>query len=410
MLKAIRSLPARLLTSAIVVAAIGGCAGGCAGKRAIEHPLAFELSDQPQSVKRLWQRKMPGFITDLSAAKDGRSLLVATIPDYDSDQSPKQYSVAQLSAEDGKTRWSLPVQSQVKSLDLAEDGSLGVIAHYNGELQGVSADGKQAWVTEVTCRPFLLSSLKKVVCYHDDDAEPRVAFDVLDWSGKKLLSHRITQDVLALKISRDERNLAIGLTQGSVVFFRTDTFKPAWTRKVDGEILDVAVSSGPEPIIAVLHHSVKKGQKLSWIDFKGRIRGEGVPVAHVEQVEASPDGDAVLVYGNGPRGQSIALFQADDDSLKEKWSRGDSRYADYSSSMIVAGGLAIIGFEDLAAKGRHSHLLGFDFAGKLKWNLPLVTEEGAYLYAQSYAPDRSFLAVGTDDANLSGYQILPAAK
>jgi outer membrane protein assembly factor BamB len=381
---------------------------GCAGKpSAPDHGVTFTPSEKPSNAKALWSRKMPGFITDLSVARNANALLVAIIPDYDREKGTKQFSVSMLD-HDGKTLWTHPLQFQVKNLDLSADGSLAVVTTHNNEILGLDNAGKKLWSTEGTCRPMILSRHHKILCYHDDDAEPQVAFDIFEWDGKKSYSFPIKNDVLSLKVSADEQNVALGLTKGVVHYVGPD-FKSAWNRKVKGEIADVAVSAGENPQIAVLYNEPKKGQKISLFDENGKLLGEGQSSVHVSQLEISPAGGQVLGYGNGPKGQNLALFDlegsADKPELAQKWYRGDARYADYASSMVVSQELAIIGFEDILNNGRHSHLIAFDFDGKVKWNIPVQTEEGAYLYAQGYAPQSSFLAVGTDDATLSAFQI-----
>jgi hypothetical protein len=49
--------------------------------------------------------------------------------------------------------------------------------------------------------------------------------------------------------------------------------------------------------------------------------------------------------------------------------------------------------------------VALDPEGGLKWNLPLLTQEGAYLYAQAFAPGPELMAVATDDGFLSLFQL-----
>jgi hypothetical protein len=177
-------------------------------------------------------------------------------------------------------------------------------------------------------------------------------------------------------------------------------FTTVWQSKVKGEILDLAVADGAEPSVAVL----SSDQKLSLLGAHGKVLSQGLTESHSEQVELTPDGRAILTYGNSNTGQGMALYEGA-PALERKWRRGDARFADFSSSIIVAGRQVLMGFEDVAESTRHSHLLGFDFGGDLKTNIPLITEEGAYLYAQGLAEDAAILVVGTDDGSLAAYRL-----
>jgi hypothetical protein len=401
---------ATLWSFAIISCGFSFAIPGCAGKKsASEHSVSFVPSEKPAHAKSLWSKKMPGFITDLSVAKNSDTLLVATIPDYDREKGAKQFAVSMMNQE-GKILWTNPLKYQVKSQDLAADGSLAVITTHNNEVIGLDPKGKSLWSAEGTCKPFILSRARKILCYHDDDAEPQIAFDIFEWDGKKSFAYPIKSDLLTLKISPDDLHVAMGLTRGQVILVGSD-FKQVWSRKVKGEIADIAVSAGDDLQVAVLYNEPKKGQRIALFDKEGKQKAEGEATVHVSQIEMSPAGDQILGYGNGPKGQNLALFglegPSDKPELKQKWYRGDARYADYATQMVVSQELAIIGFEDILDSGRHSHLMAFDFDGRVKWNIPLETEEGAYLYAQGYAPKSAFLAIGSDDATLSAFQITP---
>jgi hypothetical protein len=392
-----------------LVLTVLSCSSCVSGRGGAFHALSFETSSHPSSIVTLWTKKMPGLITDLAVANGGSAVLVSTAPDQDSDTKSHQYLISLYSSQ-AKLLWSSPAPYQTKAQSISDDGSLSVVANHNEEITAFDSAGKKIWTAEGMCKPMVLSRLKRVLCYHDDDAEPEVAFDVYNWQGKKLLSLPITNDILSLKVATDESGIALGLNRGQVMLV-DEKFHSVWQKKVSGEILDVAVSSGPESRVSVLYAS-SKHQAVAVFDRAGNLKGELTPSFHAEQIEALPDGSAAFIYGNGAGGQSLAMFPLTLDdgkkpkSLKESWVRREPRYADYSSSMIVTKDTAVIGLEDVVtpAKGRHSHLLGFDLEGNVRWNLPLVTEEGAYLYGQAFG-QTGFLAVGTDDAFLGAYQV-----
>ncbi len=399
----LKVIPRNLSVGALfLLVGVAGCAGGCAGSKPKQYSLRFEQATRTLEAKELWSNQVKGFITDLAVSKSGNAVLVGTIPDYEQDKFPKQFLVELLDSEDGDAIWRSPQKAQVRALDVSEDGELAVVANYAGEVVGIGRDGKVRWTASGVCRPMILSRVKKVICYHDDDADPEIAFDVFDWNGKKIHSHPISNDILALKVSDDQRWLAIGLTRGQIQLLGQD-FKRVWSKTIDGEVLDVGISSGDRPLVSAL--AVKKGQRLSVLDHQGKLLAQSQVAGHAEQVEMTPDGKGVLVYGNGPRGQFVGAYSSSD--LKVLWQRTDARYADYSAPMLVADQLVLIGFENVQEHGRQSFILGFDNEGKLKTSIPLETDEGAYIYSQAFSSSRSFLAVGTDDGKLAGFKLEP---
>jgi hypothetical protein len=46
----------------------------------------------------------------------------------------------------------------------------------------------------------------------------------------------------------------------------------------------------------------------------------------------------------------------------------------------------------------------------MKWDIPVITEEGAYLYGYAFSPSSFITVVGTDDAVLSVFKIEPKAN
>jgi hypothetical protein len=340
---------------------------------------------------------MPGAISDLSISKDGKVVMVATSPDHDIATSARQYLISRVSAS-GKIQWGRPVKSPTKEIDVSADGTLVVFINYANQLTGMNARGKELWSVQAMCRPIILSALKKIICYHDDDGEPKVGFDLFDWSGKKISSYPIQTDILALKVAEDEKRWAIGLAEGQVIYFGED-LRPAWTKQVSGEIVDVSVSSGENPTIAVLYKTKKKTQEIILFDSKGESQGLIKPSFRSLQVEMAPQGKFVFYYGNSADGQYVG--SASLETYKEIWRRGGAIASDYSYSISVSSDLVLMGYEDITPSDRRSHLLAFEYDGKMKWDLPLSTDEGAYIYTHRIAAHPSVLAVGTDDAQVS---------
>jgi hypothetical protein len=435
----------RLLASLSVCAAgvLGGCAAAPSRPSAevgarpwVDRPMDFLLSETPVEVSKLWTQQVPGIMTDVSVARDGSAILIATVPNPEAGAGPRETGRALTRYDrDGKKVWRVELKGVVKSLALTDDAKLALVSTYDGELLALDAEGKTAWTAEGLCKPIPLG--RRFLCYHDDDAEPEVAFDIYNAKGRKVLYYPIARDVLALKVSDDQRNVAIALDGGQVLLFDPE-FRSLWQRQVVGEALDIAVSSGKSPRVAVIYNHRVAGteasssppQALAVFDAEGRLSGDALLPVRASQVEAAPGGDGFAVYGNGKQGQSVAYYAVPDlappaqapaagspqaspsappPALIERWRRGHPQPADYTSTMLATRDLVILGYERAAPGARHSHLVAFDSQGALKWNLPLVTQDGAYLYAHGFAPKPSLLAVGTDDGYLSAFRLREAA-
>ncbi|MBI3534801.1 MAG: hypothetical protein HY072_04870, partial [Deltaproteobacteria bacterium] len=126
--------------------------------------------------------------------------------------------------------------------------------------------------------------------------------------------------------------------------------------------------------------------------------------AHMEQVETAPSNMHIVLYGNNSQGQNLSLFDvASKKTLKVKWHVSGARYVDFTPSVQVTKDFILMGYEDSETK--HNHVLLFDFEGKLLADIALQTEEGAYLYSHSFAEEKAYLYIATDDSTLSAFKI-----
>ena len=386
----------------VVIVLFTGCSGAKTHNKPIEQSLDVE------TIRELWSEKLSGLITDLNISKNGSFVLVSTIPDPDRPDSSPLHQIS-LYSKDGQKIWQKTASAQIKSQAISETGELSLYSSYNEELTALDKNGNILWTVEANCRPIPIESSKRIVCFHDDDAEPGIAFDTYDWSGKKISSYSAPYDALNLKIStnwsvQSAPHLVLGLARGRVVLF-DPSLRSVWKKKVQGEIADVAVSSEQNVLVAVLFNSKKAGQKLAVFNKKGKIIGQISPSNHSEQVEISPDGNKIFLYGNGPRGQFASMYELIPGGLQEKWHQTNSRFADYASPISLTPGFLLSGLEQQTGEDRESDLIGLDFEGKMKWQLPVETEEGAYLYSNSYTPGSIVLAVGNDDSELRVFEI-----
>lgn len=379
-----------------------GC-GGCSSTP--DGPaLPFDRSEQQMEFDSLWEEEFPGPITDLALAKKSGDLVVATIPDPDAGGK----HLLTLMSKSGKKHFQIQSPFPVKSLDITEDGSRVFVNNYDGKLVAFDPSGKSLWEAEGGCKPTVVNATKRIVCFHDDDTKPSFAFDLYDFEGKRLSRFTTRVDVLAMKISNDEKWLALAFAGGRVTILN-DQFKVEKEQKVNGEVLDLSISNGEEPRLALISIDNKKGETLSVFDAKKGLLSSLPLSYHVEQVEIFPSGKLITIYGNSPRGQYLAVHSAQDATLQ--WQKLESRYADYSLAIRLGDDRILAGFEQMGSgpknsvKSRLSRLVVLDLDGKLKVELPLKTAEGAYLYSFAYSQNRSLVGVGTDDKRLQLFEL-----
>src|SRR5262249_40300538 len=159
-------------------------------------------------------------------------------PDAEGDEPREPGHGLTRYSKGGRTSWHRELDAAVKSMAASDDGKLAYVSTYDNKLSAIDARGRTLWSTSGMCKPLPLTQ-KRFLCYHDDDAEAGVAFDVYTDRGRKLLSYPITRDILALKLSADERNTVIALQGGQLILFGPD-FHAQWLKRMPGGIADVA--------------------------------------------------------------------------------------------------------------------------------------------------------------------------
>lgn len=395
---------ANQLTLGVIPLFLGilGC-GGCSSSPE-RSTLPFEESERKMEFDSLWEQKFPGPITDLALAKKSGDLVVATIPDMDLGGK----HLLTLVSKDGKKEFQINSPFPVKSLDITDDGSRIVVNNYDGKLVAYDRTGKSLWEAEGGCKPTIVNASQRIVCFHDDDTKASFAFDLYDFEGTRISRFVTRVDVLAMKVSADEKWLALAFSGGRISLLNAQ-FKVEKEQKVAGEVLDLGISSGEDPRLAVISIDNKKGEWLSVFEAKKALVASLPLSYHVEQVEIFPAGKLITLYGNSARGQYLAVHSANDATLQ--WQKLESRYADYSLAVRLGEDRILAGFEQMGngaknnVKSRLSRLVVLDLDGKLKADLPLKTAEGAYLYSFAYSQNGSLIGVGTDDKRLQLFEL-----
>lgn len=377
---------------------------GCSTSSEFTH---FQKSDQFLSVSEKWNIKLPGLATDLNLAKDTQHILVGVIPDYDQAQRPISRPHLVLYSHDGKELWKKELGSKVKSQAIADNAEMIITSTYDNRLTAYNKKGKMLWQKKDFCQPYVLTQTKKIICYYDDDSRPHVAFSIYNWSGKRLKQYKTKQEVLDLSYSHDEKWIVISLVGGEVRLLNS-RYKTVWSKKVSGEVIRTSLSYENLPKVAILFNESFKvdenkrtRQKVSLLSHSGKLIQEQILENIADQIEFSSDSQKIYFYGNHARGQELASL---DTKLNLQWKLSDRHHADYGSLLQIAKEEVIVGFEDVTTNGSpNSFLFGFDSSGKVKWQIPLNTSDGAYLYSNRFTSNDHFITLVTDEGDLRAY-------
>ena len=244
--------------------------GSCSSPTAVQKKSEiFSDSAEKLTVKILNEKKFPGNLGDIAIARKVGWTLISSIPDIETGGK----HLLSLLDDDGDFRFQVPLTSAVRNLDISEDGSWAVTQHYEEGLKLWNSKGEVIFKTEANCRPHIINSRSQVLCIHDDDTKPTVAFEVFSSEGKRVLDFPVKQDLLAVKLSEDEKWMAIALVGGRVFVF-DEQFHPTKEYRVPGEVFDIAISSGAIPKVGVVSMLQGVGQSVSIFGLDGVSPGE----------------------------------------------------------------------------------------------------------------------------------------
>lgn len=380
----------------------------CSSPSTKDDSLSLKLSPIGFEPSLEWETTLPGKISDLSVAASSGEVAVVLVSDPTRTSNVRDPELRIFNSR-GKSIGSRVLSNQVKSLAFHPTGSFIVLNLYGGKLEAIEPNGKVKWTLEKFCQPVFVQS--KILCFMDDEGEGRTAFVLISESGKILTSYESPREVLSLAVAIDESHFAIGFTGGAVHVFSSDG-KPIFKKKFEGEILDLAIGSGPKPRVALLTllRSVGKssGQHLVFVDLakpEDMIQAKTTLLTEfATKVSFFHDNRTLVLYGNGPQGQRVLLW--DFEKRSEVTRMTQDRFADLSVTPRVNGAGAIVGLETVIAdspKPKESRLLDINPAGELRWMLSIDTEDGGYLFERTSHENALFLA--TDEAKLKSYSL-----
>ncbi len=401
--------PTRLIFFSMVSLAGFWCA--CSSTPLAPGGSTLHWSEHPRTVKRVWSRDLNGNVTDLDVAAETSTSLMTLIPDYDRSDSIRK-PVLQLYDRSGDLLWEYPLESRVRFQAMSSKNERIFVSTYDEKLLFLSAEGKVIQeVPHVFCRPKVLNRAQKLLCFYDDEANHRAAFDVFDWEGKKLkrLTYRLEPSML--KVSEDERHLFLGFP-GGVFLLLDDQFKVLKRGNLPGEIIDAALSEQEGGRVAVLYQVIRSsahegGQKVALYNFDRKLLGVTFTDLHSERILITSKGEVAL-YGNSPRGQHVTGYHAD-DKLSQAWRLSDEHHADFLTRFLARANEIWVGLEKVQSirNGlRKSYVMGLNADGQVDWGVDINTEYGAYLYDGAVdLQGETRLTVATDGSKVYHYRI-----
>lgn len=365
----------------------------------------------PEGAHKLWSVQVPGLISDLDVSQDGRRILLTIVPDPDGDGSVVTRNL--MLDQDGSILWDEQAPFRIKHQTLSPDGSLSLFVTHNEEIYARDSQGKLLWSATANCDPSILANSARIICYHDDDARPEVAFETYDLGGNKQLTFPAKLDALVMRTAYDDSLFALGFVDGWVSLFSPKP-EAIWQKRMKGEVVDLAIAPSSLPAgarVAVLQQLGTGGQRVSVLNFKGKLIAEFVPEHHSEQLAFQPGvPNHIALYGNGPAGQMLSLVDyearptpAGQKGIVSLWKQSVPRAADFSSTLSVSASAISLGFE--GAEDRRPSLHGYAWDGRRLWMVPVESDEGAYLFAHAQAAAQRLVYIGTDDSRVSAYAI-----
>lgn len=340
----------------------------------------FAKSNQPIAVERTWTKKLQNTVTDLQVAGAPVIVLGSSLPG-------ELYAWNENGDELMHRSFDLPI----KTTALDPEGAFWIAQDYRGDWSFGKISGELLWKKKLRGSPKFLKTRKHIVQFHDDEPFPKLGFEVLNYEGKTIKSWPVQSDPLSLRFSADEKWMVLSQVGGKVQVFN-DQYHLVHQYSVDGEILDILCTAGDKSLVYVLAMSRKKGQQV-YVFKQDQAPKVWDLAIHAEQMEILSGGDRIALYGNGPKGQALALYSPLLGELN--WQRVHPHYAEYTLPIRTTEDSIFVGYEEWEREAQFSNLYILDLEGKLRAEVPLKNERGSFLYTLDVK--NNYLAVSTDD-------------
>lgn len=381
---------------------------------------AFGAPEPLKPVKELWQAKLGALVTDLDVTPDGKRILLSMRSDADAAPAepsairplPAKGAYTVLIDGQGKELWRKRSEYPIKSQAISETGDRAIVVTYDNRFMVYDGAGKKLWQLQSNCLPRALVATKRVFCFHDDDSDPAIAFEIYDWNGKKLGDWKTPgadSDLLAVSFNEartGDAAFAVNYSDGHVEVFRADGTR-IHRAKLPGEVLDVSFGPGGDGKVLVLAQersgsSVRKRLVSLAADGKPEFSEE---VRDPAQQVLSMLPKRFVLTANAKDGQTYRLFALGNPSPR-------SRAVDLVSQVKYAQQTAVSypvrhlgdGFvfvlEKLVKDDRVSQVSWIGADGQTLADWPLTGEKGAYLYAFDLAPKARTVVIAMDDGTV----------
>ncbi len=399
-----------------ILSVISFLATSCTEPRIVSRDHRPHLSENFASLNAIWEKKILGRITDLKVAHKTASILIAAVPDYDQVKTLRR-PVTQLWNAQGRLVWQKVMRSRVRKLAVSDDHHWTALATYDENLRWINQKGKEVYrVPKTFCTPKFLNQKKQLFCFYDDESHAGLGYRVFDYQAKEVVRYPTEKDVIGFDFSSDESFLGVAYAQGEFEFFDSEYCR-IWSSSVPGEIIDLTVSNGPRPKLAVLFQKGSKktgwkGQRLVFFDSQGKVLLQTSDFPEGHRIDFHPKGQALYLIGNQNQGQHLTMM-----SFSPKL-RGFQRpeplvfyehEGDFPKKHQLQDGSIWVDFEKISIPyepgKKMNHVLGFDLTGKLKWSAPLSVGEGLFLYGLAEDREGKKIAISSDNSTLRLFSV-----
>lgn len=338
----------------------------------------------------IWTRQLFAHISHTSITPDGRLTLVST------SAEKRTQAGLRLFNSQGKLLWFRPLPQPARAQAISADGAIIATSTYDGRLRAFSRNGNKLWEAEHLGRPVIFAKSKRVLLFNDDDSEPKMAFIVFDYKGRKIstvtFKNAGDEEPLDMFVSDDESSILVTTSSNNLIVYDV-TGKQLQKSKMPGSSISIAATGGAQPRIYALtsNGSDRRSQRLTAFEPDS---GESLQATWSESVGSGFEvaklvNDQIILYGNLHGKQSISGFSIKDGD--EAWKRSYPTPAAYTSLVFASESYATIALDEGHPAGT-LRIAGINNSGNATWNAHIKASHGIFSFG--LAAKRQGLVVG----------------
>lgn len=334
-------------------------------------------------LKELWSASVDRAVLDIAPAAVTNAAYVATAGDAGAEELNSHLVRVN---DSGSVDWSVRFDAVIDAVAARENGDFAAVALRSGSLAVVDREGTVIWERAGHCTPAAVERRGgRIYCFYDRPVEPRPRFEVYDWYGEERGSVKFDRRILAWRVAADGSHVVAGLAGGRIKLLDTAGLKVLKRFDMRGEVIDVAVSGGANPRVAVLYHPSRTvvGPRLKAAVFEesGKLVGAVELESPATAVAISVDGKALTLQGAGPRGQTLAGYRIGEDGKKPRLVRAYAHLLEVSAS--VEGRVVVRGASDPIVVAAGRYVLALSAEGKLLWERLVAPEDEGVLFSSA---------------------------